>query len=77
MGIGAFCKLPINLNPDIELPIFTVEVSMPVAASYEIQNQITEKIEGALTGIEGVKKITSTAQTSHSSTCLLYTSRCV
>ncbi|MBN8647429.1 MAG: efflux RND transporter permease subunit [Caulobacterales bacterium] len=68
LGIGAFFKLPINSNPDIELPIFTVNVSMPGAAPYEIQNQITVKIEGALTGIEGVKKITSTAQTSHSST---------
>ncbi len=68
LGIGAFFKLPINSNPDIEFPAFTVDVSMPGAAPSEIQNQITVKIEGALSGIEGVKKITSTAQTSHSST---------
>lgn len=68
LGIGAFFKLPINDNPDIDYPAFTVDVSMPGAAPYEIQNQITVKVEGALSGIEGVKKMTSTAQTSHSST---------
>lgn len=68
LGIGSFFKLPINSNPDIDFPAFTVDVSMPGAAPSEIQNQITVKIEGALAGIEGVKKITSTAQTSHSNT---------
>jgi multidrug efflux pump subunit AcrB len=68
MGIGSFFKLPINSNPDIEFPAFIVDVSMPGAAPSEIQNQITVKIEGALAGIEGLKKITSTAQTSHSNT---------
>lgn len=68
LGLGSFFKLPINSNPDIEFPAFMVDVSMPGAAPSEIQNQITVKVEGALAGIEGVKKITSTAQTSHSNT---------
>ncbi|WP_240008513.1 efflux RND transporter permease subunit [Pseudaquidulcibacter saccharophilus] len=68
LGMGAFFKLPINSNPDIDYPAFSVDISMPGAAPSEIENQITQKVEGALTGIEGVKKMTSTAQTSHSST---------
>ena len=68
MGLGAFFKLPINSNPDINFPAFGVDVSLPGAAPSEIENQITIKIEGALAGIDGVKKVQSTAQTSHSST---------
>jgi HAE1 family hydrophobic/amphiphilic exporter-1 len=68
LGMGAFFKLPINSNPDIDYPAFSVDISMPGAAPSEIENQITQKVEGALTGIEGIKKMTSTAQTSHSST---------
>lgn len=68
MGIGAFFKLPINSNPDVDFPAFTVDVSLPGAAPSEVENQITTKVEGALAGIEGVKKVTSTAMTSHSNT---------
>ncbi len=68
VGLGSFFKLPINSNPDIDFPAFTVDVSMPGAAPSEIENQITVKVEGALAGIEGVKKIQSTALTSHSNT---------
>lgn len=68
MGLGSFFKLPINSNPDINFPAFGVDVSMPGAAPSEIENQITIKIEGALAGIDGVKKVNSTAMTSHSST---------
>ena len=68
LGLGSFFKLPINSNPDIDYPAFSVDISMPGAAPSEIENQITQKVEGALTGIEGIKKMNSTAQTSHSST---------
>ncbi|KAF0187190.1 MAG: acriflavin resistance protein [Hyphomonadaceae bacterium] len=68
MGMGAFFKLPINSNPEISFPAFVVVVSQPGAAPAEIENQITIKIEGALAGIEGVKKVNSTARTGNSET---------
>lgn len=68
LGLGSFFQLPINSNPDVTYPAFTVNVSLPGAAPSEIENQITIKVENALSGIQGVKKIKSTAQTSNSST---------
>jgi multidrug efflux pump subunit AcrB len=68
MGIGAFFKLPINSNPNIDFPAFTVSVGMPGAAPSEIENQITTRIEGALASIEGVKEISSTVLTGSSNT---------
>jgi multidrug efflux pump subunit AcrB len=43
MGIGAFFKLPINSNPDIEFPAFTVSVGLQGAAPSELENQIATK----------------------------------
>jgi hydrophobic/amphiphilic exporter-1 (mainly G- bacteria), HAE1 family len=68
MGIGAFFRLPINSNPNIDFPAFTVSVGMPGAAPSEIENQITTRIEGALASIEGVKEIQSTVLTGSSNT---------
>ena len=45
LGMGAFFKLPINSNPDIDYPAFSVDISMPGAAPSEIENQITQKRE--------------------------------
>ncbi len=68
MGIGAFFRLPINSNPNIDFPAFTVSVGMPGAAPSEIENQITIKVEGALASIEGIKEIQSTVLTGSSNT---------
>ncbi|MCE2890579.1 MAG: efflux RND transporter permease subunit [Hyphomonadaceae bacterium] len=68
MGIGAFFKLPINSNPDIEFPAFTVSVGLQGAAPSELENQIATKVEGALASIEGVKKMTTTLVTGGSTT---------
>ncbi len=67
-GIGAFFKLPINSNPDISFPAFTVSVGMPGAAPRELENQVAVKIEGALASIEGVKSSETTLTTGSSTT---------
>jgi len=59
-GITAYFRLPINQLPDIQFPMLTVTVSQPGAAPAEMENQITQRIESALTGVNGVKRITST-----------------
>jgi HAE1 family hydrophobic/amphiphilic exporter-1 len=68
VGLGSFFKLPINSNPDIAFPAFTVSVAMPGAAPRELENQVAIKIEGALAGIEGVKKSNTTLRTGSSTT---------
>src|SRR5262245_55478194 len=57
LGTVAFIKLPINLNPDISLPLVRVTVSQPGAAPTELETQITRRIEAAVANIGNVKRI--------------------
>jgi multidrug efflux pump subunit AcrB len=61
LGIVSFIRLPINLNPDISFPLIIVQVSQPGAAPPEIETQITQKVEGAVRGVSGVRTISSRA----------------
>jgi len=58
-GLTAYFRLPINQVPNIEFPVFTVSVAQPGAAPAEMETQISQKVEAALTGVDGVKRITS------------------
>jgi hydrophobe/amphiphile efflux-1 (HAE1) family protein len=68
MGVVAFVRLPITLNPDIAYPIVHVTVSQPGAAPQEIETQVLQKIEGSVAGIGNIHNITSLALEGVSST---------
>lgn len=59
-GWTAYGRLPINQLPNVDFGGFTVTVAQPGAAPVEMETQITQRIEAALTSVEGVKRITST-----------------
>lgn len=61
LGISAFIRLPINLNPDISYPLVMVSVSQPGAAPTEIETQVMQKIDGAVASVGNVREITSRA----------------
>ncbi|HEX4389392.1 MAG TPA: efflux RND transporter permease subunit [Steroidobacteraceae bacterium] len=61
MGLIAFKRLPVTLNPDISFPGVVVLVSQPGASPQEIETQIMQKIEGAVAGIGNIDNITSLA----------------
>jgi len=61
MGVVAFLRLPVTLNPDISFPGVEVLVSQPGASPQEIETQIMQKIEGAIAGIGNIDNITSLA----------------
>jgi hydrophobe/amphiphile efflux-1 (HAE1) family protein len=61
MGIVAFIRLPVTLNPDISFPGVAVFVSQPGASPQEVETQIMQKIEGAVAGIGNIDNITSLA----------------
>lgn len=58
-GIVAFTFLEVREYPSVDPPIVTVNTSYPGANSDVIETQITEPLEQALNGIEGIKTITS------------------
>jgi hydrophobe/amphiphile efflux-1 (HAE1) family protein len=61
MGIVAFVRMPITLDPDIAFPLVHVSVSQPGAAPQEIETQVIQKIEGSVAGVGNIHNITSLA----------------
>lgn len=61
-GAISFWQLPLREYPNIDVPIVSVETSYRGAAAAVIENRITQVIEDRLSGIEGVKSITSSSR---------------
>ena len=59
LGAVGFNFLSVRLYPAIDPPVITVQTSYTGANSEIIESQITEPLEKAINGIEGVKSITS------------------
>jgi multidrug efflux pump subunit AcrB len=68
MGLVAFSRMDVNNNPDIEFPAADITVSQPGAAPPEIETQVTQRIEAAVRGINGVDEITSFVSEGYSDT---------
>ena len=67
-GIVSFLRMDVTQNPDIEFPAVRVTIAQPGAAPTEIENQITQRVESALSSISGVNSIQSTAREGSSTT---------
>ena len=61
MGIVAFVRLPVTLNPDVSFPGVLVVVGQPGAAPQELEAQVLQKIEGGVASIGNISSITSWA----------------
>src|ERR1700721_1144369 len=59
LGVVAFIRLPINLNPDISFPVVSVNISQPGAAPSEMETQIAQKVEGSISSIGNIHNITT------------------
>ena len=58
-GVVSFMRMDINNNPDVSFPAVRVQVFQPSAAPSELETQVTQRIEGAIRGINGVDEILS------------------
>jgi multidrug efflux pump subunit AcrB len=58
-GVVSFLRMEVNDNPPVEFPLVTVTVSQPGAAPTEMETQVTQRIEAAVRGVNGVDEITS------------------
>ena len=67
-GIVSFLRMDVTNNPDVDFPGVDVTISQPGAAPSEIENQITQRVESALSSINGVTSIQSTAREGSSGT---------
>ena len=63
-GLIGFHKLPIQLTPDVETPLVTVNTTWQGATPYEIEKEIVEKQEKVLKGLQGLTKMESSSYNS-------------
>lgn len=61
-GFIGYSQLSYNLLPKFEAPIISVQTIYKGASSEEVQNNVTKKIEDAVSSIEGVDIISSSSQ---------------
>jgi hydrophobe/amphiphile efflux-1 (HAE1) family protein len=59
LGWTSFIKLPITRLPNADIPIVSVVVTQFGAAPSELESQVTKTIEDAVSGVEGVRHISS------------------
>ncbi|ANV98643.1 acriflavin resistance protein [Helicobacter enhydrae] len=60
-GVLALKKMPVALYPDIDFPIVRIMTTYVGAGPETIETKVTDKIEEAVMGIDGVDKVTSTS----------------
>ena len=60
LGVSSFHLIPITRSPNIDVPIVSVAIAESGAAPGEIETQVTRRVEDAVTGITGVKHVSST-----------------
>jgi hydrophobic/amphiphilic exporter-1 (mainly G- bacteria), HAE1 family len=60
-GIEAYPRIGVDLFPDVEFPVVTVTAVYPGADPETVESKVVDKIEEALSTIEGVKVLRSTS----------------
>ena len=66
LGLMAFMRLTVRELPNVDPPIVSVDVSYPGASAAVVETRITQILEDALAGIEGIRTIESRSRNGRS-----------
>jgi len=72
-GLISFYRMQVNNAPDIDFPAAIVSVSQPGAAPNELETQVTQRVESAIRGVNGVDEINSNVSEGNSFTFVTFT----
>jgi HAE1 family hydrophobic/amphiphilic exporter-1 len=61
-GWMGFSKMGISQMPDVDYPVVNVRVTLPGAAPEIMETQVTDTLEGAVMGIQGIKEVSSSSR---------------
>ncbi len=61
-GLVAFDRLPLREYPDIDPPIVTINTTYTGAAASIVETRVTQVIESRISGVEGIRYISSTSE---------------
>lgn len=62
VGIVSYERLPLREYPDIDPPIVSIQTAYPGASAAVVETRITEVIEDVISGIEGIRFVSSSSQ---------------
>jgi multidrug efflux pump len=65
-GVVAFFQLPLREYPDIDPPVVSINTYYPGASAAIVETKITQVLEDRISGVEGIKNITSTSRVGQS-----------
>ena len=60
-GVISMLRLPVQLSPDIERPIISIDTGWRAAAPLEIESEIIEPQENVLRSLQGVRQMSSSS----------------
>jgi hydrophobic/amphiphilic exporter-1 (mainly G- bacteria), HAE1 family len=60
MGLVSFMQLPVTKFPNIDVPVISVTVTQSGAAPAELETQVAKRVEDAVAGVTGVKRLVTT-----------------
>ncbi|MGB1557005.1 MAG: efflux RND transporter permease subunit, partial [Oceanococcaceae bacterium] len=61
-GMVAYERLSLREYPDIDAPVVSVRTNYPGASAAVVERQITEQLEDRISGVEGIRFISSSSQ---------------
>ena len=73
LGVMAFSRLTLRELPAIDPPIVSVDVNYPGASAAVVETRITQVLEDALSGIEGIETLQSRSVNGRSAVTLEFT----
>ena len=62
LGVFSWRRLPVDMFPDIEIPVLTIMTEYPGASPEAVEREVSRKIEEAVNSISGVKHIDSVSR---------------
>lgn len=62
VGVLSYTRLPVDRMPNVDVPVLSIYTEMPNASPDVVAATVTTPIENAISGISGVKEVTSTSK---------------
>ncbi|MEK6629707.1 MAG: efflux RND transporter permease subunit, partial [Acidobacteriota bacterium] len=59
LGLFSWRRLPIDMMPDVEIPVLSIVAEFPGASPETVEREVSKKIEEAVNPISGVKHVNS------------------
>lgn len=72
LGLVGYRYMGVDLFPDVTFPVVTVNTSYPGAAPEEVEQLITRTVEDAVSGLNGLDRVLSHSNDSHSSVIVFF-----